>query len=614
MPKKPNLSIAAKVASFPRKKFEKFRSYLKVQSRDFGRIPFKPLGSQKYLTDEIERGVNEGITTFVVLKGRQVGCTTECIAIDMFYAFEYNGLQGSFILHEEKALDKWRAIIDIFLETLPKRIKSGSRMFKFRPETVRHSRNLLWFDNDSMFTYLIAGTQDNKSGAGLGRSGASNFVHGTECAMYGSEEDIMTFKAQVSSIYTHRLQIWESTAKGFNHWYNTCQTAKNSPTIRFIFIGWWRNELFQLHTTDARYKHFMPDERLTQMERGRVRAVKEQYGFQIALQQVAWYRWKMFDEFNSDQVTMDQEFPWTEEDAFQSGKSKFFDGTVLTQITRAAIKVPYQGYRYKVTNRWEELDVVEFPDPRSELRVWEHASKFGYYVIGCDPAYGSSDTADWNVISVWRAYSECIVQVAEFCSKRFSTYNTAWVIAHLGGFYGTNDCRVNIELNGPGKAVFGELKNLRASLNEMCPKDDSFGIRNCLKNIRDYYYQRIDNVAGDGLAYHTVSTEQIRLHLLSQFKDAIELGRMHPRSMVLVEQMRRLANDDGYIEAAEGHDDHVFAAALAYEAWQKWLAPKLRGMHMTRARSAEIEAKGGDKPITKLIINYLRNSNIKVPS
>lgn len=612
---KPKFSVVAKVAPFPRKKFEAFLSKLKVQSKDYGRIPFHLLGGQKYILDEIEKALRDGVTTIVILKSRQVGSTTICIAIDMFYAFEHGGLQGAFILHEEDALDRWRAIIDIFLETLPKYVTKDGKRYKFRPQTVRHSRNLLWFENDSMFNYYIAGTSENKKG-GLGRSGAQNFVHGTEVAFYGSEEDIKAFKSSVSSIYEHRLQIWESTANGFNHFFNTVQTAKDSPTMRFIFVGWWRNELFQLHTSDPRYAHFMPDEKLTPLEKARCRAVRDQYGFTITLQQMAWYRWKMNDEMDGDQVTMDEEFPFTEEDAFQSGKSKYFEPLLLTEITREIMKPDigkYQGYRYRMTNRWDEIDVVDFPDPRSELHIWEHASRFGYYVIGCDPSYGSSDEADWNVISIWRAYAECIVQVAEFCSKRFSTYNTAWALAHLGGFYGTNDCRVNIELNGPGKAVLKELNNVRSFLAEMRIRDDTWGLKNCLRNMRDYYYQRIDNVGGGDMAYHTQSTEEIRRYLMSKFKDGIELRRCRPRSLVLVEQMRRLANEDGHVEASEGHDDHVMAAVLAYEAWDKWLAPKLRALHMTRARSAEIEEKGGDKPITSLIINYLKKSNIGLP-
>lgn len=614
MAKKPiAFDITGKVAPFPLKKFLKFISHLKVQSRDFGRIPFKLLGTQKYILDEVVKGLKEGITVFVILKGRQIGSSTFFIALDMFYGLEYPGLQGAMILHEERALDRWRAIIDIFIDTLPKKVHRNGRLVAFRPDVQKHNRNILWFKNDSLYSYLIAGTTENKSGGGLGRSGSSNFVHGTECAQYGSEEDVAAFKSQVSSLYAHRLQVWESTAKGFNHWYNTCQAAKESPTMRFIFVGWWRNELFQLHVKDPRYASYMPDETISRLERSRVKAVLEKYGFHISLQQIAWHRWKLSDEFNGDQVTMDQEFPWTEEDAFQSGKSKYFEGPTLTELTRVAVKNPYQGYRYKVTERWEELDVVDYPDPRSELHIWQHASRFGYYVLGCDPAYGSSDKADWNVISIWRAYAECIVQVAEFTSKRFSTSNTAWVIAHLGGFYGTNDCRVNIELNGPGKAVFGELKEVRARLAEMRPKDDKYGLKNCMRNMRDYYFQRIDTMGGE-YAYHTITSEDMKRHLLAQFKDGVELRRIIPMSMTLIEEMRKLVNEDGHIEAAEGHDDHVMAAMLAYEAYVRWLKAKLISIGMSRARSLEIEAKGGDKPITKLIHNYLRQSNILLPS
>src|SRR5713226_3706817 len=281
------LPRASSVAPFPRAKFETFISYLKVQSSDYGRQPFKLLGSQLYILNEVEKGIAEGITTFVVLKGRQQGATTLFIAIDMFYAFEHGGLLGTFILHEEKALAKWRATIDIFLETMPNQITVNGKKTKFKPKTEKHNRDILLFSNDSSFSYLIAGTQEERSG-GLGRSQSSNFVHGTEVAFYGNEDDIKAFKSSVSSIYEHRLQIWESTANGFNHFYDQYQSAKTSKTVRAIFSGWWRDERNQFHVTDNRLKRFAPNSLLSQLERERVRAVKSQYDFDISLQQLVW--------------------------------------------------------------------------------------------------------------------------------------------------------------------------------------------------------------------------------------------------------------------------------------------------------------------------------------
>jgi hypothetical protein len=604
---------ATKVAPFPIKKFKKYVSYIKIQSRDYGRVRLHFLGSQTYILDEICKGLDEGITTFVILKGRQQGATTLFLVIDFFYALEYPGLLGTFILHEEKALAKWRSQIEVQIASMPAYIKVKGKKLKFRPKAEPHNRNILMLNNGSSFSYLIGGVHENKGG-GLGRSQATNYVHGTEVAFYVNEEDLKAFKSSISSIYEHRLQIWESTANGFNHFYDQCQSAKTSKTVRFIFSGWWRDERNQFHVDDARFKIFAPNNRLTPLERERVRAVRQQYGFEISLQQLAWYRWKLEDEFANDQTTMDQEFPFTEEDAFQSTGSKYFTAPVLTQITRDAHKHPFQTYKYKFTRRWEDIDVYSVADLRAELRVWEHSSKFGYYIVSCDPAYGSSDQADNNCIQVWRAFAECIVQVAEYCTNEFSTYQTAWVIAHLAGFYGQKESRVILELNGPGKAVFSELQRVRDQLNEMSPTSDSFELRNCLRNMRDFYYQRIDTFGGD-LAYHIVTTEDIKRMLMARFKDAIELGRMQPRSLPLIEEMRRLVNNEGSISAdGGGNDDRAVTAALAHECWRKWLQPMLIGMRMTREKAMEIDRRGGDQPIDRLVSNYLKRSNILVPS
>ncbi len=603
----PKIGDVIRVAPFPLAKFKRYIKYLKIQSRDYGRVSLNLLGSQTYILNEVVKGIAEGITTFVILKGRQQGSTTLFLAIDFFYALEYPGLLGTFILHEEKALAKWRAQIEIQLASMPAKIAGK----KFRPRVISHNRNILLFDNDSSFSYLIGGVNEN-SGGGLGRSMAANYVHGTEVAFYGNEDDLKAFKSSISSIYEHRLQVWESTANGFNHFYDQCQSAKTSKTVRFIFSGWWRDERNQFHVKDTRFGLFAPSGRLSQLERERVRAVKQQYGFEISLQQMAWYRWKMEDEFANDQSIMDQEFPFTEEDAFQSTGSKYFTAPVLTQITRDAHRRPFQTYRYKMTRRWEEINVYQVNDLRAELRVWEHSSKFGYYVVSCDPAYGSSDEADNTCIQVWRAFAECIVQVAEFCTYNPTTYQTAWIIAHLAGFYGRKDSRVILEINGPGKDVFEELRRVQSYLREMAPTSDNYELKNCLRNMRDFFYQRIDSMSGE-LAYHLFMSEDIKRMLMAGFKSAVELGRMEIRSLPLVEEMRRLVNDNGSINAdGGGNDDRAVTAAMAYHCWRKWLQPMLIGMKMTRERAMDIDARGGEQPIDKLILSYLKRSNISV--
>lgn len=599
-----------KLSPFPKAKFLKFISKLKIQSKDLGLTQFKLLGSQLYVLDELCKARDEGISDFLVLKNRQCGMTTLFIAIDLFWAFEHKGLLGTFILHKEEARDDWRSAIEIFYEEIPRKARIGSQLVRFKPEILHHNRNILGFKNGSRFRYLIAGTQENRRG-GLGRSGASNYVHMTEAAFYGNDEEVMAFESSTSSIYPHRLNIMETTANGFNWFEELWQEAQRSKTKRCIFVGWWRDERNQFATDHPFYKYFMPDEKITKLERERVRAVKAEYDYDVSLQQIAWYRWHLQEKKANDQSLMDQENPWTADDAYQATGAKYFHSTDLTAAIRQARHFGIQAYRYRMGNRWESIEVVSHPYRDAELRIWQQSSKYGYYVVSCDPAYGSSDTADKNVIQVWRCFAEGMEQVAEFASSSLSMYQCAWVLAHLAGFYGQNECRVILEMNGPGKAVFAELQQVKRDLMTMAPTADNWEMRNCLNRMHHFFYQRIDNLGGGDMVYQWVMSENLKAMIMARFKDAFELGRMRIRSVPMLEEMRRIINDCGHI-SAEGaaKDDRVVAGALAHECYNKWMRQKLIGLRMTREHSHTIEKNGGESQMNRIITGFLRRQNI----
>ena len=605
-PEKFELQSSA-VAPFPRARFLTFLKHLKVQSKDYGLVPFRLLGSQSYLLDEIERGLAQGITVFYVLKNRQAGISTFLLALDLFWAFEHKGLLGVFITHEEGSRDDFRSAVEVFFAETPKSHKINY---------VRHNRNLLILKNGSKFRYLIAGTSSGRKG-GLGRSGSANYVHSTETAFYGNDDDLAEFRSQTSSLYPFRLQIYESTANGYNHYEEAWDLAKKDPTKWPIFIGWWRDERNQFPLDHPFFAKYMPDginSSLIAIEKMRVRQVREQYQYDVSLQQIAWYRWHLESEKNGDQSLMDQEYPWTDIDAFQATGSQFFTAEALTNCHREAKKHPFLCYRYKLTTHFEETRLQQTRDSRAPLRVWEEASKFGYYALGCDPAYGTSDEADRTVISVWRCYSDAMVQVAEYCSTEPSTYQCAWVLAHLAGYYGITYLMPILEMNGPGQAVFDELEKVRKSAAEIKPLDDAHGIRNILSNMRHYFYRRMDSLSG-GLVYQWVTREELKRRAMNQMKNAIELGRMIPKSLPLLDEMRRIINDEGHI-GGEGRskDDRVMGAALAYQAWNMWVQPRCKAMNLTMARGAEIDERGGTEPVDRLIVNYLKRVNIGVPA
>jgi hypothetical protein len=124
----------------------------------------------------------------------------------------------------------------------------------------------------------------------------------------------------------------------------------------------------------------------------------------------------------------------------------------------------------------------------------------------------------------------------------------------------------------------------------------------------------MDTPGGGSLVYQWKTTHELKQRMMHQFKNGIELGRCIPRSIPLLEEMRRIVNDEGHI-GGEGRskDDRVMGAALAYQGWGMYAQPKLRAMGLTMAKSATIDANGGNEPVDRLIANYLKRVNIGVP-
>lgn len=592
------------VAKFPKERFLAFCAKMKIQSRDYGLIAFELLGSQLYVLDEIAAGIDEGVTSFVILKDRQSGMSTLMLALDLFWAFEYPGLLGVFCTHEEGARDQFRAQIDLFLATLPK---------AFRVAAETNNRTMVILKNTSLFRYLVAGQRSTTNK--LGRSGGTNYAHMTEVAFWGSPDDIASLFQTFSDLYPHRLYVVESTANGFNHYEEMWQTALASPSQKAIFSGWWRDERKEFGVNHPGFAHYMPkgvDEPLDKHERRMVADVKAQYGFEINAGQIAWYRSHLENKCHGDLQQMMQEQPATPEEAFQSTGAKYFVNEALTRLFRAARQALCMAFQLKVTDRWQDMEVraLQRADT-ANLKVWEEPSKWGRYTIGCDVAFGSSPDNDLTVISVWRCWSDRCIQVAEYATAEISTYQCAWVVAYLGGLY--KDCMVNIEVSGPGIDVLKELDRTRQWAREMTGPEGA-DLRNVHARMKEFLYRRADSMGGGVVRQWKTSAGPTgtKVALCSRYKNYVELDIAQPRSLALIEEMRRIRIDGGSIEAESGHDDRFIAAALAVYAWGEWRLPELRAQQWTYDRAKAIETQGGEEPVDGLVRRWLQTQKIQI--
>jgi hypothetical protein len=575
---------------FDLQKFYKFCSELKIETKEEGLKKMgQLLGTQTYVMEEIQKGLANDVHFFVILKGRQLGITTVSLALDLYWQFTHPGWQGTLVADTEENRDMFRSTLAMYMEGLPK---------EYKIPLVAHNRNQMVLKNRSRIFYQIAG---NKSRLGQGK--AITYLHGTETASWGNEEGLASLIASLAEKNPERLYMFESTAQGFNMFHDMYKTAKSAKTQRAIFCGWWRNEYYSVTADSNIYKVYW-DGKLTPEEREWTKDIRKLYGVEINSRQMAWWRWKMLEGIK-DESLMYQEFPPTEDYAFVMTGTSFFSSSRCTEAAKEAKKNLPDCYRYIFGQSFQDTEVMKSTERLGTLRVWEEPNDSAYYVIGADPAYGSSDWADRFCIQVFRVYANGLDQVAEFATSEMNTYQFAWVIAHLAGAY--KNSTLNLEVNGPGQAVINEIRTLRrmaSSMGNAMGKD----LMDVLGNMQNYLWRRNDNLGGPGNSMGYLTTSSTKERMLAYYKDYFERGMMNVFSMDLLEEMKTIVRENGFIGApGRAKDDRVIAAALACVAFAEQVQPRLIAAKLTREVSAMKEMRSAEELSTATnVSNYLK--------
>ena len=571
-------------------KFYKFCSELKIETKEEGLKKMgKLLGTQTYVMEEIDKGLKDDVHFFVILKGRQLGITTVSLALDLYWQFTHPGWQGTLVSDTEENRDMFRSTLGMYIDGLPK---------EYKIPLVAHNRNQMVLKNRSRIFYQIAG---NKSRLGQGK--AITYLHATETASWGNDEGLASLIASLAEKNPQRLYIFESTAQGFNMFHDMYKTAKRARTQRAIFCGWWRNEYYSVGPDTKEYKVYW-DGKLKPEEKEWVREIKKMYGVEINSRQMAWWRWKMAEGIK-DETLMYQEFPPTEDYAFVMTGTSFFSNSRCTDAAKHAKTLDYECYRYAFGQLFQDTECLPSSDRLATLRVWQQPVDTAYYVIGADPAYGSSDWADRFCIQVYRVYADGLDQVAEFATSELNTYQFAWVIAHIAGAYKYST--LNLEVNGPGQAVINELRNLKRLASAMQGKMAT-DMMDVLGSMQNYIWRRNDTMGGLSNSIGFLTTSSSKERMLSYMKDYFERGMMGIFSMDLLEEMKGIVREDGFIGApGRGKDDRVIAAALATIAWAEQVQPRLIGMRLSKEMSLKQDEYTPEQlAVGKNVSNYLK--------
>lgn len=539
---------------FPLEAFLRFCSRLTIDSKEQGLVPLRLNGSQRLFIDSIRAGLENDIHSFVSLKSRQLGITTICAALDLFWLAAFPGMQGAFLSNDESNRDMLRASIDFYIANLATR---------WKPPIKIHNRNHLVLRNRSRLNYIVFGSRrrgDTGAGKGL------NFLHATEVASYNDPAGFASLTSSLAERHPRRLFLYESTARGYNDFYQLWQSALRSRTLKPIFIGWWTNEFYSLDPDSALFKVYW-DGALTPEEKEWAQYLKKVYQHDITPQQVAWWRSHLHEKKQSDVRFMLQDYPWFPDQAFLASGDRFFSTRLLDDLAAYAqsCKRP-KLYHYTIGSDFTQIALHESVE--GELAVWEEPIADALYVIGADPAYGSSENSDRFVIEVLRIWADRMEQVAEFATRDITVYGFAWVIAHLAGAY--NSAYVNLEINGPGRAVLQELQTLPAQLSRFKEEKKRRALADVFGSMRHYLYCRPDALK-PSYAWHWQTTSATKPPILYNLKDVLSRHMLRIASTEWVEEAAFLIQNGNDIRAEQGYnDDRIMAMAIAVEAWRSW--------------------------------------------
>lgn len=576
----------------PFSKFPYFCENLSILSKEFGKTKLLFWGTQRYFLQEVRKGIERGIREFWSMKCRQAGLTTIDQAIALYWMQKFPGSLGAMIADDASNINRGRSIL--------------TQMHRFLPKNLRVplDHNNIYeteFKNRSVLSYLVAGKRKKADAGDLGQGKGLNFSINTEVGSWSDEKQLSKLRDSCAHIHPNRLFLYESTPNGFNHFYDACQDAKKATTQAFIFIGWWRHDLYHYERGTNEYRVYW-DGKLSAEESRLSREVKAEFGYEILPEQWAWFRLQLHEKKHGDWNALHQEHPTTEEIGWVMSGYKFFSPEKLTVEYKKALKEKHENYRYTFGNDFVDTRLYPTTSANAELKVWRRPHPSGVYVIGADPAYGYNENSDYSTATVYRCYADRLVQVAEFSAAGVGTAQFAWVLLHLVGTY--RNVRVNVELTGPGNAVFNEINHVLKSQVSMQGE-----FANELSEFKHHFYAREDSL-GKSFAYHSKTGAEQKELMLNRMKDLWMSDKLIIRSVDHLDEMKYFARDGAQLEGRGGsHDDRVIATALAVLTWLAWARDSLQAAGQTFDVVTAKDA-AGITPQNDILQNFMKKRGL----
>ncbi len=560
--------------------FFSFLDSVTISSKERGQIKLGDniYNSQKIFYNKVWECLENDIHDLKVGKARQLGLSSATRPLSTAWMGCFPGMQYAMVYDTDPHKEEARVEIESIIDSLPKKLKF--------PRIVRSNRSMIQLSNGSVMRLLSAGVRKTNSGGTLGRSSGINGLHCSEMCSWDNTQGVQALKASLAETYQDRLYIWESTARGFNQWYEMWEEAKaDDLNQQTLFLGWFHKEAYMIPQGTRLFERYGTSPH-TEDERKRIALVKKKYDWDITPEQLAWWRRKVdptrereADEKEDGLIT--QDFPWDEDEMFQSTGSTFFNADKLTEASKQAANFKFKPYKFWPGATFIDCEIAPVKTYReTDVKIFEEAQPDSVYIVAGDPAYGYTDTNDRAACQVLKCYADKIEQVAEAASPNWHPEQFAYLMLTMVGYYGMegqNEIQFVLEKQGGGEATLMAVKSARKLIENGYLKDRAreHGLQNLFTNFRNYIYKRADSMSeGNTLQYQTTVANKVPL--MERFRDFVHNGTLLVRSYDTLAEMKSIAREGNVIKA-EGSkkDDRAVSLALACRAWEDRVRPKM---------------------------------------
>lgn len=502
--------------------------YLKIYNKDKDIVPLNLNIGQEKIYNAIKKMKDNNLPVRIcLLKARQFGGTTLVGGVYTKQTIFKPRTTTVIVTHETQATTNVFNMYKRFIKHLPPELK---------PEEKANNAKAIIFDNasgtglDSSISCLTA------SDEGLGASQTINYLHLSELGLWPGNIQIKyaTIMQCVPSSL-NSMVIIESTARGYNYFYDICKGARTNVDpitgvgangFMFVFVGWYDGDDYHLP-----YSGF----ELTEEEL----ELKKRYG--VNNDQLEWRRQKIAQ---IGEALFKQEYPANPDEAFLTSGNTFFDNVAISHrledLNRNSPK--YFDFEYKggigLELRVYDSKLIPKPNSNGCLAVFEEPNPTHPYVIGADTAGEGSDyfiaqVID-NITAKQVATMTCHYGERDFVNKLYL----------LGRYY--NNALIAVETNFSTYpcAILERMEYPKLYIRE---------------TVDDYTH-------GVKKSYGYRTTTATRPYMLDNLKDIInnETHLINDKS-TLLECVTFVKDENGKPCASNGnHDDTVMALAIAY--------------------------------------------------